>query len=707
MAECTRHSRTMPWSPHLVQLLALAVALALTGQVARASDNHALLDRLQEVLDNPASRIGALCRNDTLFYLDRLRNGSPWALKMFDSTAKPESGVLTGGLTFLGYYSECIAALPSERHAVMANESKVPPFTSTYCLATVSFKNAQPWPPKGFPEYLWKELHGSSMRFGLCVPSSCGEKEITELAAEFVQAFDRGVNATSTACSPSREPFVSNVPAISVTCVLMLFVVMAFMGTTYDVARNLGSSHKKPSSSRSVDTTMASNEGLVNGGPIVDRGSPFSRALLAFSIPANAAKIFNTSGQKEYIQVIHGLRFFSMTWIILGHTFSFSTQWITYRNMDDLLVIHKDIITQGLANGTVTVDTFFFVSGLLVVYVTMKQLAANGGNASWLQFYIHRYWRMTPLMMAVIAFCAVLLPYCGDGPRWKESIATYDLTCKANWWVNAMYLQNFIHRTDMCLNHTWYSAVDFQFYIISPFIIIALYRRPKLGLFLIALGLCATGIFTASYTAFHDLPAAPYMSSITPIEKMNFFMGYVYVKPYCRIGPFLIGMTTGYILHRTQGSIIIRKRYRWLGWMTCATLMLGVLYAMWPANTGQYAPSRAWAAIYGGFARTVWALGLAWIIIASVAGYGGVVGKILSWKALVPLSRLTFSAYIIHPVLMVIFYGSREESFDYSTYLLIYFAIGNIVLTYLASLVLSLVFEAPILGIEKLLMKRK
>ncbi|KAH8033643.1 hypothetical protein HPB51_014924 [Rhipicephalus microplus] len=71
----------MPWSPHLVQLLALAVALALTGQVARASDNHALLDRLQEVLDNPASRIGALCRNDTLFYLDRLRNGSPWALK--------------------------------------------------------------------------------------------------------------------------------------------------------------------------------------------------------------------------------------------------------------------------------------------------------------------------------------------------------------------------------------------------------------------------------------------------------------------------------------------------------------------------------------------------------------------------------------------------------------------------------------------------
>lgn len=695
---------TPPRSRRFVQLLVVAVSLV---PVVRASDNHALLDRLQEVLDSPASRIGARCRNDTLFYLDRLRNGAPWALKMFDSTAKPESGVLTGGLTFLGYYSECIAALQSGRRTATTNESQAPPFTSTYCLATVSFANAQLWPPKGFPEYLWNELHGNSMRFGLCVPSTCGEKEITELAAEFVQAFDRGVNATSTACSPNREPYVSNVPAISVTCVLMLFVAMVFLGTAYDVARYFSSSHKKPSSSRSVDTTMASNEGLVNGGPTADRGSTFSRSLLAFSMLANGAKIFNTSGTKEFIQVIHGLRFFSMAWIILGHSFSFSKLWVTYRNMDDLLVIHKDIITQGLANGTVTVDTFFFISGLLVVYVTLKQLASNGGNHRWLLFYFHRYWRMTPLMMAVIAFCAVLLPYCGDGPRWKESIATYDLNCKANWWINAMYLQNFIHRTDMCLNHTWYSAVDFQFYFISPFIITALYRRPKLGLMLIAALLVATTTFTAAYTAVYNLPAAPYMSSITPLDKLNDFMGYVYVKPYCRIGPFLVGMAMGYALDRTQGSIIIRKRYLALGWIMCAAMMLGVLYAMWPANTGESEPSNAWAAIYGGFARTVWAFGLAWIIFASVAGYGGVVSKILSWKALVPLSRLTFSAYIIHPVLMVIFYGSREESFDYSSYLMIYFAIGNIVLTYMASLVLSLVFEAPIVGLEKVLLNRK
>ncbi|KAH6948380.1 hypothetical protein HPB50_023830 [Hyalomma asiaticum] len=81
----------------------------------------------------------------------RSRRGlSSVEVHVFDSTAKPESGVLTGGLTFLGYYSECIAALQSGRRTATTNESQAPPFTSTYCLATVSFANAQLWPPKSF-----------------------------------------------------------------------------------------------------------------------------------------------------------------------------------------------------------------------------------------------------------------------------------------------------------------------------------------------------------------------------------------------------------------------------------------------------------------------------------------------------------------------------------------------------------------------------
>lgn len=113
------------------------------------------------------------------------------------------------------------------------------------------------------------------------------------------------------------------------------------------------------------------------------------------------------------------------------------------------------------------------------------------------------------------------------------------------------------------------------------------------------------------------------------------------------------------------------------------------------------------AALYGAGSRTLWAVGLSWIVLACLTGHGGFVNSILSWKGFVPFSRLTYSAYIIHPVIMAIFYGSRESVFDYSPSLLTYFALGNIVVTYSLSFVMSLLFESPLIGIERVLFFRK
>lgn len=52
---------------------------------------------------------------------------------MFDATGRPDSGVLKGGFSFLGYYSECIQAVPDPLESHFQ-----PPFVSSYCLATVS-----------------------------------------------------------------------------------------------------------------------------------------------------------------------------------------------------------------------------------------------------------------------------------------------------------------------------------------------------------------------------------------------------------------------------------------------------------------------------------------------------------------------------------------------------------------------------------------
>lgn len=88
------------------------------------------------------------------------------------------------------------------------------------------------------------------------------------------------------------------------------------------------------------------------------------------------------------------------------------------------------------------------LSGLLVGYAVFKELR-RFGRLNYFQFYLHRYIRMTPLMMIIIGFCVTLLKYMGSGPTWVESTTMFDKWCQNNWWINSLYLHNFINRENM------------------------------------------------------------------------------------------------------------------------------------------------------------------------------------------------------------------------------------------------------------------
>jgi len=47
---------------------------------------------------------------------------------------------------------------------------------------------------------------------------------------------------------------------------------------------------------------------------------------LSFSVYTNGAKILSTEQSKEVLTSINGIRFLSMTWVILGHSYQFPLQ---------------------------------------------------------------------------------------------------------------------------------------------------------------------------------------------------------------------------------------------------------------------------------------------------------------------------------------------------------------------------------------------
>ncbi len=112
-----------------------------------------------------------------------------------------------------------------------------------------------------------------------------------------------------------------------------------------------------------------------------------------------------------------------------------------------------DFLSPVFANGAISVDSFFYISGYLVAFIMLKQFRKQSNvRINWLNYIVKRYIRMTPTMMALVAFGALIMRYMGNGPEWLGATVFYDLYCKRNWWINLLYLQNFVHQNETVRN---------------------------------------------------------------------------------------------------------------------------------------------------------------------------------------------------------------------------------------------------------------
>lgn len=86
----------------------------------------------------------------------------------------------------------------------------------------------------------------------------------------------------------------------------------------------------------------------------------FLKALLAFSVISNGNNILTiNTGSKDVISCLHGLRVLSIGWIILVH--SYLQVFGVARNKYVRTITERNFMYQTIANGTFSVDTFFFI----------------------------------------------------------------------------------------------------------------------------------------------------------------------------------------------------------------------------------------------------------------------------------------------------------------------------------------------------------
>nr|CAH7737193.1 unnamed protein product [Callosobruchus chinensis] len=167
--------------------------------------------------------------------------------------------------------------------------------------------------------------------------------------------------------------------------------------------------------------------------------------LLVYSVYSNGKKILETKPSE--LSCVNGIKFFSMVWVVYGHTFCAYAAGPLVNVLDAIAYIDtlKAMIVHA---GVFAVDTFFCLSGLLLTYTFMKTVnKLNKFNL--LSFYLHRYLRLTPALIILIFSTTTILEYLGSGPRWDMGVQYWKRPCTERWWSSLLYIQNYFDMGSM------------------------------------------------------------------------------------------------------------------------------------------------------------------------------------------------------------------------------------------------------------------
>ena len=112
-----------------------------------------------------------------------------------------------------------------------------------------------------------------------------------------------------------------------------------------------------------------------------------------FGLYANTKRLFNTDPPKgDHLSCLDGIRFLSISWVMLGHILSGTMDVFPTSNISSLDISQR-FEAQAVLNAFVSVDTFFLMSGCLVSYLMLKEMDKTRGRVNFLVMYIHRYLR--------------------------------------------------------------------------------------------------------------------------------------------------------------------------------------------------------------------------------------------------------------------------------------------------------------------------
>lgn len=312
-----------------------------------------------------------------------------------------------------------------------------------------------------------------------------------------------------------------------------------------------------------------------------------------------------------------------------------------------------------LRAGLIGVDIFFVVSGYLITSLLTQELNSSG-RINLPRFYARRARRLLPAAtLVVVAVClaeAILASPLVQARVLKDAVATM-LYSSNIYFCQAKRSYFFSGNPPSPLIHTWSLAVEEQFYLAWPILLLLLARftrSARVKVFFLAL------ITLASLAGFLCLARTDAIMAFfqSPARAWEFGIG---------------GLASFASLPR------LTRNKNLLGWAGLAGLLAVVLSAEFLRASTKLPP----------YLITIPAVGTALILLAGAGAPDSSVAALLKWRPLQYLGSISYSLYLWHwPVLTIARNATSNNSLALRT--------GCILLAILLAAVTHAVVENPI-----------
>jgi peptidoglycan/LPS O-acetylase OafA/YrhL len=309
-----------------------------------------------------------------------------------------------------------------------------------------------------------------------------------------------------------------------------------------------------------------------------------------------------TDQSRSHYPALDGLRGIAILLVVFYHNFGFINYFFF---------------------GWIGVDLFFVLSGFLITDILLK----TRNSSNYLRnFYVRRVLRIFPLYYLALILFLVLIP------NFAPNILSLDYYVQNQFWFwtylqNWLFIFHHIPSGTAALSHFWSLAVEEQFYLVWPFIILLFKKTKTLIYLLIAL---LVGVITLRFILW-----------TYQIENLAYFNLYT----FSRIDGICIGSLLAVL--RTVNHKAINRYF------TIIVLGLATLNFVFYFFNKQNQFSYPYLAIAG---YTTFAVIFGLLVNEGVERQDTVISKFLSFQLFRFFGTISYSLYVFHWPLYLMLY---------------------------------------------------